>query len=186
MKLESNSKYQVNIEHVKAQKHFNEMDFPLILSPSEKLNPGSTDLAETITWLNENKSEMDDLLAKHGVIMFRGFKIDTAQDFDHFVNQGFQWKPLPYVGGAAPRTSVIGTVFTTNESPPDSKIPFHHEMAQVPTYPKRLFFYCDVPPLWGGETPIWYVWLFLINFVMLIKSFGCGIRGDGEAISRLL
>ena len=41
------------------------------------------------------------------------------------------YEELPYVGGAAPRTNVVGRVFTANESPPDQKIPFHHEMAQV-------------------------------------------------------
>lgn len=38
---------------------------------------------------------------------------------------------MEYVGGAAPRTHVVGDVFTANEAPPDKLIPFHHEMAQV-------------------------------------------------------
>ncbi|CAG7881041.1 unnamed protein product [Brassica rapa] len=41
-----------------------------------------------------------------------------------------------------------------NESPPDQKIPFHHEMAQVPEFPSKLFFYCEVEPNSGGETPL--------------------------------
>lgn len=39
-------------------------------------------------------------------------------------------------------------------SPPESVIPFHHEMAQVAKYPKHLFFYCDVAPSIGGQTPL--------------------------------
>jgi hypothetical protein len=45
-------------------------------------------------------------------------------------------------------------VHTTNESPPNEPIPFHHEMAQVPLYPKELLFYCDLAPKTGGETPL--------------------------------
>lgn len=48
-----------------------------------------------------------------------------------FKLQAFGGEPLEYVGGAAPRTHVVGDVFTANEAPPDKLIPFHHEMAQV-------------------------------------------------------
>lgn len=61
---------------------------------------------------------------------------------------------FPYVGGAAPRTIVVGNVQTANEAPAEEKIPFHHEMAQVPNYPKNIFFYCFVPPRSGGQTPL--------------------------------
>ncbi|KAF9613599.1 hypothetical protein IFM89_009269 [Coptis chinensis] len=53
-----------------------------------------------------------------------------SSDFNQVV-EAFGYEELPYVGGAAPRTNVIGRVFTANESPPDQIIPFHHEMAQV-------------------------------------------------------
>lgn len=54
----------------------------------------------------------------------------TAKEFNDVV-EAFGYEELPYVGGAAPRTNIVGRVFTANESPPDQKIPFHHEMAQV-------------------------------------------------------
>ncbi len=45
-------------------------------------------------------------------------------------------------------------VFTSNESPPEKRIPFHHEMAQTPNPPAVVIFYCDVPAATGGATPI--------------------------------
>ena len=30
----------------------------------------------------------------------------------------------------------------------------HHEMAQTPLYPSRLFFFCEQPAAEGGATPI--------------------------------
>lgn len=52
------------------------------------------------------------------------------------------------------RTKLTNRVFTSNESPPTEKIPFHHELAQTPSPPTHLFFYCEQSPLEGGQTPI--------------------------------
>jgi hypothetical protein len=35
-----------------------------------------------------------------------------------------------------------------------SLIPFHHEMSYSHNWPSRLYFYCDVPPVQGGATPV--------------------------------
>jgi len=85
--------------------------------------------------------------------LFRGFPTGDAQAFSDFV-EAFGFENLPYVGGAAPRKKVVGDVFTANEAPPEANIPFHHEMPQVKNWPKKLFFYGDVAPESGGETPV--------------------------------
>jgi len=103
--------------------------------------------------IRRHREWVESLLHFSGAVLFRGFPIHSAQDFNEFV-VAFGYEELPYVGGAAPRTNVSGRVFTANESPPDQPIPFHHEMAQVPEYPAKLFFYCEVEPAVGGETPI--------------------------------
>ncbi|KAL8167234.1 hypothetical protein V2J09_008733 [Rumex salicifolius] len=120
--------------------------FPLILSPSG----GSGSFIDVVkahnTWLESR-------LLQVGAILFRGFPVNTASYFNDFV-EAFGFEELPYVGGAAPRTNVVGRVFTANESPPDQKIPYHHEMAQVSEFPSKLFFFCEFEPRSGGETPI--------------------------------
>lgn len=45
-------------------------------------------------------------------------------------------------------------LFTANEAPPDTLIPFHHELAQVAEPPAYIFFYCDLPSETGGETAL--------------------------------
>ena len=45
-------------------------------------------------------------------------------------------------------------VFTANEAPPSVSIFLHHEMAQTPIYPSKLFFFCEQAPEVGGATPI--------------------------------
>ncbi|OIT05263.1 PREDICTED: clavaminate synthase-like protein At3g21360 [Nicotiana attenuata] len=130
------------------QKHYNGVPFPAVLSP----NPNST-ISQLSQIIKEQKPWLSSLLNQSGAILFRGFSVNSASDFNDVV-EAFGYEELPYVGGAAPRTNVVGRVFTANESPPDQKIPFHHEMAQVPEYPSKLFFFCDIEPGSGGETPI--------------------------------
>lgn len=103
----------------------NEIPFPLVLQP--QLQSDSVSLVGAIA---RNKAWLESQLKRSGAILFRGFNVPTAADFDAVV-KAFDYEELPYVGGAAPRSSVVGRVFTSNESPPDQKIPFHHEMAQV-------------------------------------------------------
>ncbi|XP_021749954.1 clavaminate synthase-like protein At3g21360 [Chenopodium quinoa] len=128
-------------------KHYNNHStyFPLILTPTFN--------SSFINTINSQKKWLDSRLHSAGAILFRDFPVSTAADFNDVV-EAFGYEEFPYVGGAAPRSSVVGRVFTANESPPDKKIPFHHEMAQVPEFPAKLFFYCEVEPKSGGETPI--------------------------------
>jgi len=45
-------------------------------------------------------------------------------------------------------------VFTANEAPASVAIYLHHEMAQTPVFPSRLFFFCEQSPASGGATPL--------------------------------
>ncbi|KAK2971126.1 hypothetical protein RJ640_008550 [Escallonia rubra] len=134
------------------QKPYNQLLFPAVLTPNPKSKLPNT-LSLTTQAIRDQKPWLDSLLYKSGAILFRGFPVNSASDFNDVV-EAFGYDELPYIGGAAPRTNVVGRVFTANESPPDQKIPFHHEMSQVPDYPSKLFFFCEVEPGSGGETPI--------------------------------
>jgi alpha-ketoglutarate-dependent taurine dioxygenase len=123
--------------------------FPQVLQPQSPVS----DISSLVAAIAKEKAWLEKELERSGAILFRGFDVATAADFDAVV-KAFDYLELPYVGGAAPRSSVVGRVFTSNESPPDQKIPFHHEMAQVPEYPGKVFFYCEIEPAEGGETPI--------------------------------
>jgi hypothetical protein len=118
--------------------------FPKILSPTKEI--GTKD--QMLEWATQYKQELTIELRDQGAILFRGFPIDGAEDFNDFV-EALGIENLPYIGGAAVRHAIYKNVHTTNESPPDQVIPFHHEMAQVPLYPQTLFFYCDTAPLQG-------------------------------------
>ncbi|CAN1778955.1 Clavaminate synthase-like protein At3g21360 [Linum perenne] len=133
------------------QKQFDSVPFPAILTPNIQATLTTLDILTSA--VKSEKPFLESLLLKSGVILFRGFPLTAASHFNDFV-ESFGFQELPYVGGAAPRTNVVGRVFTANESPPDQKIPFHHEMAQNLGFPSKLFFFCEVEPRIGGETPI--------------------------------
>ncbi|KAK3018928.1 hypothetical protein RJ639_003525 [Escallonia herrerae] len=110
------------------QRPYNQLLFPTVLTPNPKTTLPST-LSLTTQTVRDQKPWLDSLLYKSGAILFRGFPLNSASDFNDVV-EAFGYDELPYVGGAAPRTNVVGRVFTANESPPDQKIPFHHEITR--------------------------------------------------------
>lgn len=109
------------------QKLYDGIRFPITVSPGPTAPSSLSHFTQSIQF---HRPFLESLLHKSGAVLFRGFSMKTASDFNDVV-EAFGYDELPYVGGAAPRTNVIGRVFTANESPPDQKIPFHHEMAQV-------------------------------------------------------
>ena len=114
--------------------------FPLALFPSEEHSKD-----DLLTWAKENQEWLRKKLLEYGALLLRGFRVDSPHDFEELIDvAGFP--RMPYIGGAAPRSSVTSRVLTSNESPPTEPIPFHHEMAQVPNPPAYIFFYCDLPP----------------------------------------
>lgn len=154
----------VAIGHIPTQKRFNidgdEVTFPLILTPghgdSEVQSAAWIQSTDAVAdWITRNQKNLVQLAQTHGAILLRGFcpPIATAVDFD-IVGKALGLTEFPYIGGAAPRSVIAGSVFTANESPADQLIPFHHEMAQSKTHPGTLLFYCMQPPDEGGETPI--------------------------------
>lgn len=104
-------------------------------------------------FLSANSNIMSELLPKHGAILLRGFPVPDPHSFSAFI-KSLNLQEQPYIGGNAVRRVVAPRVFTANESPPTEKIPFHHEMAQAPKFPSKVFFYCHQPSVKGGETPI--------------------------------
>jgi hypothetical protein len=135
---------------VPQQKVFNGRRFPLVVTPDAAETGGSNSYEDFLAYVASHRTEIDDLLRDNKAILFRNFAADTVDKFDKFID-ATNLHSMPYVGGAAVRTQITSKVFTANESPPSEKIPFHHEMAQVPFPPTHILFYCEIPAEVGGE-----------------------------------
>ncbi|KAL8137000.1 hypothetical protein V2J09_003001 [Rumex salicifolius] len=139
---------QVEVPH---QKTFNGVPFPLAVSPAQ-LSSSSASLEEAV---RAHKPWVEARLHEAGAVLFRGFHVPTAADFNDVID-GFGYDDLPFMAGAAPRTHVVGRIYTSNDGPPHLFLNFHNEMAymQDEHQPSKAFFYCEVEPGMQGETPI--------------------------------
>lgn len=124
-------------------------DFPAIIRPT---GSGGGDLA---AFLKTQKAAVDAALEDAGALLFRGFDVVDAHAFDAAIEAygepGFTYEDSL---SNAVRTNVTPRVFTANEAPPATEIFLHHEMAQTPIYPAKLFFYCEIAQMTGGATPL--------------------------------
>lgn len=141
----------VVVSQVPGQQRRNGEPFPLVY---ECRDPHSTPEAAA-AWVQPRSRTLLDDARWHGTVLLRGFPLRAAQDFDRFV-MAFGLPAFTYEDSLSNAVRVNRTprVFTANEAPPHVQIFFHHEMAQTPLYPTRLFFFCEQPAESGGATPL--------------------------------
>lgn len=125
---------------------WNDVTFPaIILSSGQSLDK----------YISENKEDVDARLSETGAVLFRGFSVTTPEILDTAIEaygeDGFTYEKSL---SNAVRVNLTPRVFTANEAPPDVEIFLHHEMAQTPLYPSKLFFACMIAPETGGATPL--------------------------------
>ena len=112
-------------------------------------------MPSTEKWVHENKVSIESQLDEYGAVLFSNLPVENAEDFDLFVS-AFKYDTFTYEESLsnAVRINKTDKVFTANEAPSEIEIFLHHEMAQTPTYPKNIFFFCKSASQYGGETPL--------------------------------
>lgn len=127
------------------------MAFPELIENTGNLR----DVDSLVRWARNHANSLKSTLAETGAILFRGFPMASAEDFDAF-SAAFEYEDFTYNESLsnAVRINLTPRVFTANEAPPDVEIFLHHEMAQTPIFPQKLFFCCLAPAQQGGATPI--------------------------------
>lgn len=140
----------VNIISVPGQQQYDDGAFPIVLACQTE---GAT-LEQVTAWVQENQTELAQQLTKAGTILFRDFPLAVDQDFDTFI-KAFDFDNFRYEDSLSNAVRVNRTerVFTANEAP-EVTIYLHHEMAQTPIYPSKLFFFCEQAAESGGATPL--------------------------------
>jgi len=121
---------------------------PLLITPS--LNPT---LEHLRSYLTSRKTDLHKLLLQHGAILFRGFEINSPEDFKACV-ESLGAQPFGYAGGNSPRRQVAVDVFTSTEYPASETISLHNEMSYLARWPNRLFFFSQLPAESGGQTSL--------------------------------
>jgi len=131
------------------QQEYNGQPFPLALEVN------TTSLEEACGWAHDNATDIGAQASKHGAVLVRGLPLASPEDFDAVVTAfGFPIFSYEESLSNAYRINYTPRVFSANEAPPEVTIYLHHEMAQTPVYPSKLFFFCQTAPDEGGATPI--------------------------------
>jgi hypothetical protein len=147
----SPSELEVVESSVVGQQHHDGRPFPAV----RECRSAGISLDDACAWIAARKGELVAEASRSGTVFFRGFPLRTPEDFDRFVT-AFHLPNFAYEDSLsnAVRINKTPRVFTANEAPPDVTIYFHHEMAQTPIYPSKLFFFCEQPSVTGGATPL--------------------------------
>jgi alpha-ketoglutarate-dependent taurine dioxygenase/acyl carrier protein len=122
-----------------------EQSLPLVIEPDSD----EIDLAD---WASSHQKFIETHLLKHGAILFRGFNLTSAADFENVANAIHPNLFGEY--GDLPREGVSGKVYGSTPYPPDKTILFHNESSHLHCWPLKIWFFCVQPAQQGGETPI--------------------------------
>ena len=155
--------------------------FPAIIAADAKTG---RDLA---AYLAANKAAVDAALDRAGAVLFRGFDVADPHAFDAAV-EGYGEAGFTYEDSLsnAVRTNVTPRVFTANEAPPTTEIFLHHEMAQTPIFPAKLFFYCEIAPGSGGATPLCRSDLVLNGLASEAPEFVSHVEAEGVRYTNVM
>ena len=125
--------------------------FPLVW----KCDSQEATLEDSVAWARQHRAELDEQASKNGAVLFRGFPLNSPEDLDQFI-AAFELENFPYEQSLsnAVRVNFTPRVFSANEAPSEVRIFLHHEMAQTPVFPSKLFFFCLIPADEGGATPL--------------------------------
>jgi alpha-ketoglutarate-dependent taurine dioxygenase len=141
---------QVEATRVDGQQQYGGEPFPLVLACRSTVT-----LENAAEWIAQNRQELCSRAGRLGAILFRGFPLATSDDFDRFV-AAFDLPNFAYEDSLSNAVRAVRTsrVVTANEAPSSVTIFLHHEMAQTPMPPSKLFFFCEQAAESGGATPL--------------------------------
>lgn len=134
---------------------------------------------------------IDAKLLQHGGILFRGFTIDSIENFRSAAVVLCD-ELTKYVYRSTPRHAVNNGVYTATEYRANASIPMHNENAYQRDWPMKLVFGCLQPAAVGGETPLALtaavtnridcdvVDEFCSRHVLYVRNFGHGVDLDWQ------
>jgi acyl transferase domain-containing protein/alpha-ketoglutarate-dependent taurine dioxygenase len=119
---------------------------PLVVRPV-------SDEVDLASWAKVNSEFIETNLLKHGGLLFRGFKVESVDDFDCLA-RAVSPALLDYNEPSSPRSEVGQKIYTSTEYPASQWIQLHNEMSYTRHWPHKVLFCCVQPAERGGETPI--------------------------------
>jgi alpha-ketoglutarate-dependent taurine dioxygenase len=139
-------KVEISKELVKIEKLEDDKIYPIVFKP---VYPD----VNVCTWISNNRNIIDEYLHKCGGILFRGFGLQSIDDFDSFL-RSFHLEILEYKNRSSPRHEIKNNIYTSTDHPSDQFINMHNEHSYSSEWPLKIAFFCFLPSLHGGQTPV--------------------------------
>jgi alpha-ketoglutarate-dependent taurine dioxygenase len=132
-------------EPVRERATAEDQTLPLVLEPAAE----QVDLAG---WIANNHATVERKLWERGGILFRGFGVKDATDFERVA--GSICASLHDGYGDLPRAGVASRIYQSTPYPQDKAILYHNEGSHMSRWPTRINFFCLTVASEGGATPI--------------------------------
>lgn len=106
-------------------------------------------------WIQDNPALINQLVLKHGALLFRGFGMDKDADGAR-LNACLPWQPVgpDEFENSAPRHKVGKNVYVASTVPKDQSIFLHSDYTQSCFFADKITFFCSSVPDSGGENPL--------------------------------
>ncbi|MGM1059844.1 TauD/TfdA family dioxygenase [Saccharothrix sp. Mg75] len=96
---------------------------------------------------------VDEALPKSGGVLLRGLPLTDKAGFEGLIG-GLGYDRAGYEGGIAVRKQDSGAALNASQEDRRITLSPHNEMAYLPTYPRKIFFFCESEATSGGEVPV--------------------------------
>jgi len=96
---------------------------------------------------------IDEALPESGGVLLRGLPLTDKAGFEQVVAD-LGYDRVGYQGGIAVRKNDSGVALNASQEDHRITLSPHNEMAYLPSYPRKIFFFCESEALRGGEVPI--------------------------------
>jgi alpha-ketoglutarate-dependent taurine dioxygenase len=123
----------------------NDGRLPLVITPT-------VDNVDLAAWCASHSEDVERHLDRHGAILFRGFPLRQAPEFETVAATiaGELWGEY----GDLPSEETGQRIYHSTPYPADKMILFHNESSHFSSWPLRQFFFCVIPSAERGESPL--------------------------------
>jgi len=107
---------------------------------------------DPVHWALQARPWINEQLRTHGGLLFRGFNLPDAAAFEQFA-QAIE-PDLYGTYGDLPKNTSGKNIYHSTPYPEQHMILFHNESSHLPQWPRKQWFFCEIPAPRGGCTPI--------------------------------
>jgi hypothetical protein len=118
---------------------------PLVIEPTlARLDP--------IDWACRQRDLIEAALRRYGALLFRDFDLQTPRDFEAFAEAMSPGLYGDY--GDLPKKEEGNNIYRSTPYPEKEMIRFHNESSHLASWPRKQWFFCELPASRGGATPL--------------------------------